>query len=73
MEPGVHWTARRPVEDGEIPVTMLLEDVLAVVMLDTLGSLVTRVSSVLLILSITVLHGEDLISIKYLLNYILIK
>ena len=61
MEPGVHRPARRPVEDREIPVTMLLEDVLPIVMLDTLGSFVTRVSSVLLILSISVSHGEDLI------------
>ena len=61
MEPGVHWTARRPVEDREIPVTMLLEDVLPVVMLDTLGSFVTRVSSVLLILSISLSHDQDFI------------
>ena len=56
MEPGVYWTARRPVEDREIPVTMLLEDVLPVVMMDTLESFVTRVSSVFLILSITLWH-----------------
>ena len=46
METGVHWTAWRLVEDREIPVTMLLEDVPPVVMLDTLGGFVTRVSSV---------------------------
>ena len=63
MELGVHWTARRPVEDREILVTMLLEDVLPVVMLDTLGSSVTRVSSVLLILSTSVSHAEE--SIHY--------
>ena len=46
-------------EDREIPVTMLLEAVLPVVMLDTQGSFVTRVSSVLLILSTSVSHAEE--------------